>query len=64
MFFHIPLDKVEKLPIKDYRLMLFTIFNSSVLNNAGGEFKYKTDFEEQEELDAQVEYYKKKGFFQ
>lgn len=41
--------------------MLFTIFNNAVLYNAMGEFKYQTDEEDVDELDMQIEHYKKLG---
>lgn len=63
MHFNIPLDEVELVSIKDYRLMRFTIFNNAVLTNGLGEFRYKTDEEEEDELESQIAYYKSKGFF-
>lgn len=63
MYFHLPLKDVEQVPIKDYRLMLFTVFNSAVLHSGYGDFKYQTDSEASDELEEQIKYYKSKGFF-
>lgn len=57
------MNQVEERPIKEYRLLLFTVFNSAVLTTGAGEFKYFTDDEATNELEDQIEYYKSKGFF-
>ena len=43
--------------------MLHTVFNNAVMFNGLGEFKYKTDEEEMNDLENQIKYYKNKGFF-
>lgn len=63
MHFHIDLDKVEDDLITDYRLKLFTIFNSQVIYSGYGDFQYSTYNEEVQELDELVTMYKKKGYF-
>jgi hypothetical protein len=55
--------KVEERPIKEYRLMLFTIFNAAALEAGMGGFQYMTDAEEYEEFDYMIEDYKKRGIF-
>jgi hypothetical protein len=54
---------VENRPIKEYRLLLFTVFNAAALQQGMGGFKYQTDEEEYEEFSTLVDYYKDKGVF-
>lgn len=57
------LEDVERVPITDYRLMLFTVFNAATLN-LGGDFKYQTPDEELDEFERQIKYFRDvKGFF-
>lgn len=42
--------------------MLFTIFNTAMLDSGMGEFKWQTEDEEMDQLDREIEYYKGKGF--
>ncbi len=52
--FGIPLDKVEDVSIKDYRLMLFTIFNDAVLQSMDPSgFKFQDDEEEYNALEKE-----------
>ena len=61
--FSIPLEEVEQRPITEYRLMLFTIFNTVALEMGMGDFKWRTEAEEVDEVDRLVDFYRKKGFF-
>ena len=61
--FSIPLEEVERRPVTEYRLMLFTIFNTAALEMGMGDFKWKTEQEEVDEVDRLVDFYKRKGFF-
>jgi hypothetical protein len=54
---------VEERPIKEYRLMLFTVINTAALESGMGGFSYQTPDEEIDELEEFVEYYTKKGIF-
>lgn len=61
-FFNIPIDKVEQLPITTYRELLGGCFNISALESGMGGFEFQTDEEKTDELDEQIEYYRKQGF--
>lgn len=63
MKFGVPLDLVEERSIVEYRLMLFTVFNAAALESGMGGFELQTDGEKISELDDQVEYFKKLGYF-
>jgi hypothetical protein len=62
LHFGIPLDQVEQRSIVEYRLMLFTLFNS-LGYQLGAEFKHQLPDEEVAEVDRLAEYYKSKGYF-
>jgi hypothetical protein len=64
LHYGLSLVAVDDLPITDYRLMLWTIFNSAALNGFGGEFKMQTPDEELEAFDDEIEMYKKMGLLQ
>lgn len=53
LYFGIPLNQVEELPIVDYRLMLFTVFNNAILNSMdASNFKFLDESEEDKMLEA------------
>ena len=62
LHFNLKLDEAEQTDIVSYRLMLFTIFNNSVLYSQEPQrFKFQTDEESEEELIGQIEESKKRG---
>jgi hypothetical protein len=63
LHFGLPLCDVEDRPITEYRLMLFTVFNSAALQSGMGGFKYQTDDEEYEEFTRLINHYKDIGVF-
>ena len=63
LHYHMQENEVEELPISIYRLRQFTIFNDAALRLGMGGFQFQTDDEAINELDEQIEYFTKKGYF-
>lgn len=67
LHFNIPINEVERKDYRDYRLMLFTVFNNaSLLGDMMGMhkermFKFQTDEDETSEFIQQIEDAKKRG---
>lgn len=67
LHFNIPINEVEKKNYRDYRLMLFTVFNNaSLLGDMMGMhkermFKFQTDEDETSEFIQQIEDAKNRG---
>jgi len=62
LHFQIPLNEVEERDIKEYRLMLFTVFNNAILHSMdASKFQFQSDEENMSEFKLQIEDAKKRG---
>ena len=62
LHFNIPIQDVEKQDLRDYRLMLFTVFNNAVLHSMdASKFKFQTDEDETNDFIKQIEEVHKRG---